>query len=243
MTPTLRKSTPHSPSPAIRTQMVLPVKELPHFEGTKREDVITFIRRVDEIAQGAGWMDKEWVLTMANLLDGRAAPLARWIRTVLSVGQPIDREVVVHHLLEAYGDGQTLYAAYEKLEQCRQRGNVKVFEFKICLEELFWTLEDEPSELAKTAKFVSSLLPSLNRKLCGKEFISLVHAIKAVQIEERHLGEAEKHTHGEDWEQQKQHGRGREWSREQLWTKWQAEKEQAKEPEQESLGEDSKPTF
>jgi hypothetical protein len=32
-------------------------------------------------------------------------------------------------------------------------------------------------------------------------------------------------------------------SREQLWTKWQAEKEQAKEKEQESLGEDSKPTL
>jgi len=38
------------------------------------------------------------------------------------------------------------------------------------MEELFWTLEDEPSELAKTAKFVSGLLPSLNRKLCGKEY-------------------------------------------------------------------------
>jgi len=33
-------------------------------------------------------------------------------------------------------------------------------------------LEDEPSELAKTAKFVSSLLPSLNRKLRGKEYSS-----------------------------------------------------------------------
>jgi len=49
--------------------MVLPVKELPHFEGTKREDVTTFIsvttfiRCVDEIAQGDCW--KEWVLTMA----------------------------------------------------------------------------------------------------------------------------------------------------------------------------------
>jgi len=30
----------------------------------------------------------------------------------------IDQELVVHHLLEAYGDGQTLNAAYEKLEQC-----------------------------------------------------------------------------------------------------------------------------
>jgi len=69
-----------------------------------------------------------------------------------------------------------LYAAYEKLEQCHQRGNDKVFEFKIHLEELFWTLEDEPSELAKTAKFVSSLLPSLNRKLRGKEYSFLSHA-------------------------------------------------------------------
>jgi len=98
----------HSPSPVFRTQMIILVKELPHFEGTKREDVITFIRPVDEIAQGAGWTDKEWVLTVANLLGGHVAPLARWIRTGLSVGQPINREMVVHHLLEAYGDGQTL---------------------------------------------------------------------------------------------------------------------------------------
>jgi len=110
---------------------------------------------VDDIAQGACWTDKEWVLTVANLLGGREAPLARWIWTGLSVGQPIDQEVVVHHLLEAYGDGQTLYAAYKKLEQCHQQGNEKVFKFKI----LFWTLEDEPSELAKTAKFMSCLLP------------------------------------------------------------------------------------
>jgi len=86
---------------------------------------------------------------------------------------------VVHHLLEAYGDGQTLYAAHKKLEQCCQQGNEKVFKFKIRLEELFWTLEDEPSELAKTTKFVSDLLPSLNRKLCGKEYSSLAHAVKA----------------------------------------------------------------
>jgi len=91
----------HSTSPTIRTQMVLPVKELPHFEGTKREDVITFIQHVDEIAQGACWRDKEWVLTMADLLGGHAATLARWIWTGLSVGQPIDQELVVHHLLEA----------------------------------------------------------------------------------------------------------------------------------------------
>jgi len=57
---------------------------------------------------------------MANLLGGHAAPLARWIRTGLSVGHSIDQEVVVHHLLEAYGDGQTPYAAYKKLEQCHQ---------------------------------------------------------------------------------------------------------------------------
>jgi len=78
--------------------------------------------------------------------------------------------MVVHHLLEAYRGGQTSYAAYEKLEQCCQRGNEKVFEFKICLEELFWILEDE---LAKTAKFVSSF----NRKLSGKEYSSLAHAV------------------------------------------------------------------
>jgi len=66
----------HSPSPAIRTQMVLSVKEFPHFEGMGREDVITSIRRVDEIAQGAFWMHKEWVLTVVDLLGGRAAPLA-----------------------------------------------------------------------------------------------------------------------------------------------------------------------
>jgi len=59
------------------------------------------------------------------------------------------------------GNGQTSYAAYEKLEQCCQWGNEKAFKFKIHLEELFWTLEDEPSELAKIAKFVSGLLPSL----------------------------------------------------------------------------------
>jgi len=33
----------HSSSPKIRTQTVLPVKEMPHFEGMKREDAITFI--------------------------------------------------------------------------------------------------------------------------------------------------------------------------------------------------------
>jgi len=78
--------------------MVLPVKELSHFEGAKREDVITFIQRVDEIAQGACWTDKEWVLTVANLLGGNAAPLARWIWTGLSVRQPIDQAEVVHNL-------------------------------------------------------------------------------------------------------------------------------------------------
>jgi len=101
-------------------------------------------------------------------------------------------------------------------------------------------LEDEPSELAKTAKFVSCLLPSLNRKLCGKEYSSLAHAVKAAQIEEQRLEEAERRTHQEGWEQ---HGRGRERSREQSWTKWQSEKEQAKEKEQGSPGEDSKPKF
>jgi len=50
---------------------------------------------------------------MADLLGGSVAPLTRQIRTGLSVGQPIDQGVVVHHLLEAYGDGQTSYAAYK----------------------------------------------------------------------------------------------------------------------------------
>jgi len=119
--------------------------------------------------------------------------------------------VVVHHHLEAYGNGQTLYAAYKKLEQYFQQGNEKFFEFKIHLEELFWMLEDEPSELAKMAKFMN--FASLNRKLCGKEYISFVHAVEASQIEEQRLGEAERHMHGED---QEQHGKQRElpWTKE-----------------------------
>jgi len=48
-----------------------------------------------------------------------------------------------------------------------------VFLIYSLLEELFWTLEDEPSELAKTAKFVTGLLPALDRKLCGKESVLL----------------------------------------------------------------------
>jgi len=36
---------------------------------------------------------------MANLLGGCAALLARWIQTGLSVGQPIDQEVVVLQLV------------------------------------------------------------------------------------------------------------------------------------------------
>jgi len=114
---------------------------------------------------------------------------------------------------------------------------------KIHLEELFWVLEDEPSELAKMAKFMSGLLPSLNTKLCSKEYSSSAHATEAALIEEQRLGEAGRCMHGEDWEQKKQHGRGRERSREPLWTKWQAKKEQAnsKEQEQESPEEYSKP--
>jgi len=80
----------HSTSQMIKTQMGLPARELSHFDGTKREDVITFIWHVDEIDQGACWTDKEWVLTEADLLGGLAAPLARWIWTGWSVGQPID---------------------------------------------------------------------------------------------------------------------------------------------------------
>jgi len=36
----------------------------------KREDVITFIQLVDNSAQGDCWTDKEWVLTVADLLGG-----------------------------------------------------------------------------------------------------------------------------------------------------------------------------
>jgi len=125
----------------------------------------------------------------------------------LSVRQPIDGPPP-----SRYSDGKTPYAAYEKLEKCCQQGDEKVFKFKIPMEELFWVLEDQPSELAKTAKFVSSLLPSLSRKLCGKEYSSFAHAVEAAQIEEQRLGEAERCTHGEDWEQ---HGKEREWRREQ----------------------------
>jgi len=73
------------------------------------------------------------------------------------------------------------------------------------------TLEDEPSELVKMAKFMSSLLPSLNRKLRGKEYSSFAHAVEAAQIEEQRLGETERRMHQEDW---KQHGRQSKQSRE-----------------------------
>jgi len=53
-------------------------------------------------------------------------------------------------------------------------------------------------------------LPSLNRKLHGKVDSSFSHAVETAQIEEQRLGEAERRTHGEGWEQ---HGRGRERSR------------------------------
>jgi len=53
-------------------------------------------------------------------------------------------------------------------------------------------------------RWQKALLPSLSRKLCGKEYSSFAHAAEAAQIEEQRLGEAERCTHGEDWEQQKQ---------------------------------------
>jgi len=52
----------HPLSPMFRTQMELPVKELPPFVW-RREDVTTFIWHVDEIAQGACWTDNKWALT------------------------------------------------------------------------------------------------------------------------------------------------------------------------------------
>jgi len=63
------------------------------------------------------------------------------------------------------------YAAYKKLEECKQQPKDQVFEFKVWLEEhFFWMLEDEPSELAKTTNFMTSL-PALKRKLHGKEYV------------------------------------------------------------------------
>jgi len=51
--------------------------------------------------------------------------------------QPITCEQVVQDLLEAYGGGQTCYAVYVKLEQCKQQPKERVVEFKVRLEELF----------------------------------------------------------------------------------------------------------
>jgi len=53
-----------SPSPGQQTQVVLPVREFPRFEGTKKDDVVTFIRQVDEIAASACWSDRECVLNV-----------------------------------------------------------------------------------------------------------------------------------------------------------------------------------
>jgi len=55
--------------------VVLPVREFPRFEGTKKDDVVTFIWQADEIATSARWSDREWVLNMADLVGGRVAPL------------------------------------------------------------------------------------------------------------------------------------------------------------------------
>jgi len=112
-------------------------REFPRFEGTKKDDVVTFIQQVDEIATSACWSDREWVLSMADLVGGRVAPLGRWIWTGLSVGQPTTHEQVVQDIMEAYGDGQTCYAVYKKLEQCKQEPKEQVVEFKVRLGELF----------------------------------------------------------------------------------------------------------
>jgi len=64
--------------------------------------------------------------------------------------------------------------------------------------------------VAKTAKFVNGLLPSLNRKLCGKEYSSLAHAVKAAQIEEWRLGEAKKEKTGSNRSNMGEEGSGAE---------------------------------
>lgn len=110
----------------------------------------------------------------------------------LSVGQPITQETVVQSLMDTYSDGQTSYAAYEKLEQCQQHLKEQVGKYKFQLEELMWTIQDDPSELAKTAKFVSGLLPALNKKLQGKEYDSFQLAFEAAQVEEHRLKETVK---------------------------------------------------
>jgi len=56
-----------SPSPGQQTQVVLPIREFPLFEG-KKGDVVTFIWQVDEIATLARWSDREWVFNMADLV-------------------------------------------------------------------------------------------------------------------------------------------------------------------------------
>jgi len=215
------------PSPVRRTRVVLPVKELPCFEGTKKDDMVTFIWQVDKIAVSAQWLDEEWVLNVANLVGGCAAPLVRWIRMGLSVGQPINQAEVVHNLMETYGNGQTSYAAYKKLKQCCQRANEKVGKYKLRLEELFWTIQDNLSKLAKIAKFVSGLLPSLNKKLRGKEYNSFLLAVKAAQIKERCLEESGQQMDGGDQEQQ---------GKEQPWTRRPAKKYPAGKPEQKAPG-------
>jgi len=139
--------------------------------------------------------------------------------TGLSVGQPITHEQVVQSLMEAYGDGQTCYAVYKNLEQCKQLPKEQVIDFKVRLEELFWTLEDEPSELAKTAKFVTSLLPALNRKLCGKDYASFHLAVMAAQIEEQCLVETVEKPEGKHQEHKEQK------KGEQPWPRWSTEEE------------------
>jgi len=108
-----------------------PHQRVSHFEGTKKDYVVTFIQQVDEIASLACWSDREWVLNLADLVIGCLAPLGRWIWTGLSVGQPITQEQVVQDLMEAYGDSQTCFAVYKKLEQCKQWPKEWVVEFKV----------------------------------------------------------------------------------------------------------------
>jgi len=72
----------HPLSPMFRTQMELPVKELPPFVW-RREDVTTFIWHCS-----GSLLDRQQV--GSHLLGGCAAPLARWTLRGFSVRQPID---------------------------------------------------------------------------------------------------------------------------------------------------------
>jgi len=90
------------------------------------------------------------------------------------------------------------YSFWRKFGWKYQQGDEKVFEFKISLEELFWMLEDELSELEKNAKFIwTACFPPSTGSFVARS-TALLHPVEAGLIEEQCLGEVERCTHGED---------------------------------------------